>query len=54
MVATHRTRSAITKLSGEPARVVAAFRGSILVITSPAIEGRLANGKPYGSPRGIV
>ena len=32
----------------------AAFRGSILVITSPAIEGRLANGKPYGSASGIV
>jgi sterol desaturase/sphingolipid hydroxylase (fatty acid hydroxylase superfamily) len=32
----------------------AAFSGSILVITSPAIEGRLANEKPYGSASGIV
>jgi sterol desaturase/sphingolipid hydroxylase (fatty acid hydroxylase superfamily) len=32
----------------------AAFSGSILVITSPAFEGRLANGKPYGSASGIV
>ncbi len=32
----------------------AAFRGSILVITSPAFEGTLANGKPYGSASGIV
>ena len=32
----------------------AAFRGSILVVTSPAFEGRLANGKPYGSASGIV
>ena len=32
----------------------AAFRGSVLVITSPATEGRLANGKPYGSASGIV
>lgn len=32
----------------------AAFSGSILVITSPANEGQLANGKPYGSASGIV
>ena len=32
----------------------AAFTGSILVITSPAFEGTLANGKPYGSASGIV
>jgi sterol desaturase/sphingolipid hydroxylase (fatty acid hydroxylase superfamily) len=32
----------------------AAFRGSILVITSPAFEGTLADGKPYGSASGIV
>ena len=31
-----------------------AFRGSILAIVSPAEEGRLANGKPYGSASGIV
>lgn len=32
----------------------AAFEGSILVITSPATEGQLANAKPYGSASGIV
>jgi len=32
----------------------AAFSGSILVITSPAFEGQVANGKPYGSASGIV
>lgn len=32
----------------------AAFRGSILVIVSPAFEGKLANGRPYGSASGIV
>jgi sterol desaturase/sphingolipid hydroxylase (fatty acid hydroxylase superfamily) len=32
----------------------AAFDGSILVITSPAVEGRLDNGAPYGSASGIV
>lgn len=32
----------------------AAFRGSILVIVSPALEGTLANGRPYGSASGIV
>ena len=32
----------------------AAFSGSILVITSPATEGRLPNGKAYGSASGIV
>jgi sterol desaturase/sphingolipid hydroxylase (fatty acid hydroxylase superfamily) len=32
----------------------AAFSGSILVITSPATEGRLGNGKPYGSASGVV
>ncbi len=32
----------------------AAFRGSILVVTSPAFEGTLANGRPYGSASGIV
>jgi sterol desaturase/sphingolipid hydroxylase (fatty acid hydroxylase superfamily) len=31
-----------------------AFRGSILVIVSPALEGTLANGRPYGSASGIV
>jgi sterol desaturase/sphingolipid hydroxylase (fatty acid hydroxylase superfamily) len=31
-----------------------AFRGSILVIVSPAFEGVLANGRPYGSASGIV
>ncbi len=31
-----------------------AFRGSLLVMTSPGIEGRLANGTPYGSASGIV
>ncbi len=31
-----------------------AFRGSILAIVSPAEEGRLANGKPYGAASGIV
>jgi sterol desaturase/sphingolipid hydroxylase (fatty acid hydroxylase superfamily) len=32
----------------------AAFSGSLLVITSPAFEGQVANGKPYGSASGIV
>jgi len=31
-----------------------AFRGGILVIVSPALEGQLANGRPYGSASGIV
>ncbi|MGQ0523068.1 MAG: GH3 family domain-containing protein [Betaproteobacteria bacterium] len=31
-----------------------AFRGSVLVIVSPAYEGTLANGRPYGSASGIV
>ena len=31
-----------------------AFRGSFLVIVSPAFEGTLANGRPYGSASGIV
>ena len=31
-----------------------AFSGSILTFTSPATEGVLANGKPYGSASGIV
>lgn len=31
-----------------------AFAGSILAIVSPREEGRLANGKPYGSASGIV
>jgi sterol desaturase/sphingolipid hydroxylase (fatty acid hydroxylase superfamily) len=31
-----------------------AFEGSILAMVSPAYEGRLANGKPYGSASGIV
>ncbi|HET9664709.1 MAG TPA: GH3 auxin-responsive promoter family protein, partial [Burkholderiales bacterium] len=31
-----------------------AFRGSILAIVSPAFEGTLANGRPYGSASGIV
>jgi len=31
-----------------------AFHGSILVIVSPALEGTLANGRPYGSASGIV
>lgn len=31
-----------------------AFVGSILAIVSPREEGRLANGKPYGSASGIV
>ena len=31
-----------------------AFSGSILVMTSPATEGHVANGKPYGSASGIV
>jgi sterol desaturase/sphingolipid hydroxylase (fatty acid hydroxylase superfamily) len=31
-----------------------AFRGSILAIVSPAFEGVLANGRPYGSASGIV
>jgi sterol desaturase/sphingolipid hydroxylase (fatty acid hydroxylase superfamily) len=31
-----------------------AFRGSILAIVSPALEGVLANGKQYGSASGIV
>jgi len=32
----------------------AAFAGSILAITSPAVEGTLSNGKHYGSASGIV
>lgn len=32
----------------------AAFRGSILVITSPAEEGRLPGGQPFGSASGVV
>jgi hypothetical protein len=32
----------------------AAFRGSILAIASSANEGRLANGRPFGSASGIV
>jgi sterol desaturase/sphingolipid hydroxylase (fatty acid hydroxylase superfamily) len=32
----------------------AAFDGSILVITSPAVEGTLANGKPFGSASGVL
>jgi sterol desaturase/sphingolipid hydroxylase (fatty acid hydroxylase superfamily) len=31
-----------------------AFAGSILVITSPALEGTLPNGKPFGSASGVV
>lgn len=31
-----------------------AFSGSILAIVSPAEEGRLGNGKPYGAASGIV
>lgn len=31
-----------------------AFAGSILVITSAATEGRLSNGKPYGSASGAI
>jgi len=31
-----------------------AFRGRILAIVSPAFEGTLANGRPYGSASGIV
>jgi hypothetical protein len=31
-----------------------AFAGSILTFTSPAVEGALSNGKPYGSASGIV
>lgn len=31
-----------------------AFAGSILAVVSPAFEGTLANGKPYGSASGIV
>lgn len=31
-----------------------AFSGSILVITSPSVEGTLPNGTPYGSASGIV
>jgi hypothetical protein len=31
-----------------------AFRGDILAIVSPAVEGLLANGKPYGSASGMV
>ena len=31
-----------------------AFDGSILAITSPALEGTLPNGKPYGSASGVV
>lgn len=31
-----------------------AFAGSILVITSPATEGRLGNGTPYGSASGAI
>jgi sterol desaturase/sphingolipid hydroxylase (fatty acid hydroxylase superfamily) len=31
-----------------------AFRGSILAIVSPAEEGRLPDGRPYGSASGIV
>lgn len=30
------------------------FAGSILAITSPASEGTLSNGKPYGSASGVV
>lgn len=30
------------------------FSGSILAITSPASEGTLSNGKPYGSASGVV
>ena len=32
----------------------AAFDGTIVAIVSPAVEGVLANGKPYGSASGIV
>lgn len=32
----------------------AAFDGSVLVITSPAVEGTLANGKPFGSASGVL
>jgi sterol desaturase/sphingolipid hydroxylase (fatty acid hydroxylase superfamily) len=32
----------------------AAFEGSIVAMVSPAFEGALANGKPYGSASGIV
>jgi sterol desaturase/sphingolipid hydroxylase (fatty acid hydroxylase superfamily) len=31
-----------------------AFAGSILAITSPAFEGTLSNGKPFGSASGVV
>ena len=31
-----------------------AFNGSIFAIGSPAVEGRLANGKPFGSASGMV
>jgi sterol desaturase/sphingolipid hydroxylase (fatty acid hydroxylase superfamily) len=31
-----------------------AFEGAILAIVSPAIEGAMANGKPYGSASGMV
>ena len=31
-----------------------AFDGSILIVNSPAIEGRLSNGKPYGAASGVV
>ncbi len=36
------------------ALVPGAFDGSILAITSPAQEGFLSNGKPYGSASGVV
>lgn len=32
----------------------AAFEGGIMAIVSPAMEGALANGKPYGSASGMV
>ncbi len=35
-------------------RYPGAFAGSILAIASPAVEGRLANGRPFGSASAIV
>lgn len=32
----------------------AAFAGALLAINSPAVEGRLGNGKPYGSASGLL
>ena len=57
LVASHLVQlRAVNRLSvaSQHRQSPAAFRGSILVITSPAEEGRLPNGLPYGSASGVV